>query len=174
MSINIASNHNDALINVPFGKVVIAVHENQLAIALLASASSAHSAHLSAQVENQSEHPLVKLACLQIMQYFQQPISAFDLPVSQNGSAFQQRVWQAIAQIPCGQTRTYGELAKQIGSGPRAVANACGANPLPLVIPCHRVVAKNGIGGFMQGKQHGLQVKQWLLQHEGVNGFACE
>lgn len=174
MSINIAPSHDDALINAPFGKVVITVYENQLAIALLASASNAHSARLPAQVKKQSEHPLVKLACQQIMQYFQQPTSPFDLPVSQNGSNFQQRVWQAIAQIPCGQTRTYGELARQIGSGPRAVANACGANPLPLVIPCHRVVAQHGIGGFMQGKQHGLQVKQWLLQHEGVNGFGCE
>ena len=79
------------------------------------------------------------------------------------------RVWQAIAAIPLGQTRTYGQLAHQIGSGPRAVANACGANHLTLLIPCHRVVAQNGIGGFMQSTPNGLVVKKWLLKHEGVD-----
>lgn len=174
MSINIAPSYDDALISAPFGKVVIMWYENQLAIELLASASNHYPLHLPAQIEKPSSHLLVKLACKQIMQYFQQPTSQFDLPISQNGSAFQQRVWQAIAQIPSGQTRTYGELARQFGSGARAVANACGANPLPLVIPCHRVVSQNGIGGFMQGKQNGLLIKRWLLQHEGVNGFSCE
>ncbi|HAJ71366.1 MAG TPA: cysteine methyltransferase, partial [Methylophilaceae bacterium] len=76
--------------------------------------------------------------------------------------------WSAISAIPLGQTRTYSELAAQIGSGPRAVANACGANHLPLVVPCHRVVAKNGLGGFMGGKEAGLKIKKWLLQHEGA------
>jgi methylated-DNA-[protein]-cysteine S-methyltransferase len=87
------------------------------------------------------------------------------------GTAFQRRVWQAIAAIPVGQTRTYGQIARQIGSGPRAVANACGANNTPLLIPCHRVVAQNGIGGFMQSKQNGLLIKQWLLAHEGVSKY---
>lgn len=157
--------NDDALINTPFGAVAIAVHGSQLAIELLPA---------SVQIEKESTHPLIKLASQQIKQYLQQPKARFDLPPEQQGSAFQQRVWQVIATIPSGQTRTYSELAVQIGSGPRAVANACGANRLPLVIPCHRVVAKGGIGGFMQGKTNGLGIKQWLLQHEGVKGFGGE
>lgn len=153
-------NDFDALINAPFGAVVISVYEDQLAIDFLSESPS--------QVDYQSAHPLVKQAYEQIVQYLQQPTAQFDLLLSMRGTAFQQRVWQAIAAIPAGQTRTYGQLASQIGSGPRAVANACGANNTPLIIPCHRVVAQNGIGGFMQGKQNGLLIKQWLLAHEGV------
>lgn len=152
--------HYDALINTPFGAIAISAHANQLAIEFLTESPSPNS--------YQSKHPLVAQAYEQITQYLQAPTS-FNLPISLHGTEYQQRVWQAIASIPLGQTRTYGQLAHQIGSGPRAVANACGANQLPLVIPCHRVVAQNGLGGFMQSKPNGLQVKKWLLQHEGVD-----
>ena len=153
----------DSLINAPFGAVAISVHGNQLAINLLTESPS---------LENQpSTHPLVKPVYEQIMQYLQQPIIQFDFPINVLGTAFQQRVWQAIATIPVGQTYAYGQLAKQIGSGSRAVANACGANNIPLVIPCHRVVAQHGLGGFMRGSQNGLLIKQWLLAHEGVSGY---
>lgn len=162
---------DDALITTPFGKVAVAVHGDQLAIELRAPVNQQHS---QVNVEKESAHPLVNAACQQIMRYLQAPQSTFDLPLEQHGTAFQKRVWQAIARIPCGETRTYGELAHQIKSGPRAVANACGANHLPLVVPCHRVVAQNGIGGFMQGKQNGLLIKRWLLKHEGVKGFGSE
>ena len=153
----------DALINAPFGAVAISVHGNQLAINLLAESPSAENIP--------SNHPLVKQAYAQIIQYLLRPTFQFYLPLNMLGTSYQQRVWQAIAAIPAGQTYTYGQLAKQIGSGPRAVANACGANNIPLVIPCHRVVAKNGIGGFMQGKQNGVLIKQWLLAHEGASGY---
>lgn len=151
----------DALINTPFGAVAISAYGSQLAIELLTESP----------LENnlQSTHSLVAQAYEQITLYLQQPATQFNLPVNLHGTAFQKRVWHAIAAIPIGQTRTYGQLAHQIGSGPRAVANACGANNLPLVIPCHRVVAQNGIGGFMQSKQDGLSVKKWLLQHEGID-----
>ena len=86
-----------------------------------------------------------------------------------DGTAFQRRVWQAIAQIPSGSVMSHQDLAHKVASGARAVANACGANPLPILIPCHRVVAVRGLGGFMQGSPEGLAIKQWLLQHEGVN-----
>lgn len=156
--------HYDALINAPFGAVAISVHGNQLTINLLIESPS---------VENQpSTHPLVKQAYEQIMQYLRQPTAKIDLPIKVYGTAFQQRVWQAVVAIPAGQTYTYGQLAKKIGSGPRAVANACGANNVPLVIPCHRVVAQHGIGGFMQGKQNAVLIKQWLLAHEGMNAYA--
>ena len=83
------------------------------------------------------------------------------------GTEFQLRVWQALRRIPSGQTRTYGELARSLRSSPRAVGNACRNNPLPLLIPCHRVVSVGGIGGF-SGHTDGqwLEIKQWLLEHE--------
>lgn len=155
--------NNDALINTPFGAVAITLDGAQLAIELLALPAFGN-----LQVTKESADPLVAQACKQVLQYLQQPATRFDLPLTQQGTAFQQRVWQAIAAIPLGQVRTYSELASEIGSGPRAVANACGANNLPLLVPCHRVVAQHGLGGFMQGKVNGLLIKQWLLKHEGV------
>ncbi|HEY7986393.1 MAG TPA: methylated-DNA--[protein]-cysteine S-methyltransferase [Methylophilaceae bacterium] len=107
--------------------------------------------------------------CQVLNDYLQQPSQPLDVAVIPQGTAFQQRVWQEICRIPLGQTITYGELAKRIHSGPRAVANACGANKTPLIVPCHRVVASNGIGGFMQGKRtNALHIKRWLLAHEGA------
>lgn len=150
----------DALINTPFGAIAFSSHANQLAIEFLTGSPSS--------CNRRSKHPLVNKAYVQIVQYLQKPTS-FNLPLILHGTPYQQRVWQAIACIPLGQTRTYGQLAQQIGSGPRAVANACGANMLPLVIPCHRVVAQNGLGGFMQSKPHSLRIKKWLLKHEGVD-----
>lgn len=158
--------HNDAFIRTPFGAVVITEYQGQLAIELLDTTPSAQ-----VHIAQQPTSPRVQAASQQVLRYLQNAVTPFDLPMPQYGTPFQQRVWQAIAHIPLGQTRTYGELARQIGSGPRAVANACGANQMPLVIPCHRVVAQCGIGGFMQGKANGLRIKQWLLQHEGVSGF---
>ncbi len=114
----------------------------------------------------------VKAICTQLQAYLKDKNGVFHLPFdpvqSQHGTAFQKRVWQAISEIPMGETQTYSDVAKKIGSGPRAVANACGTNALSIVIPCHRVVAKNGLGGYMQGKPQGLMIKKWLLKHEGV------
>lgn len=151
----------DALINTPFGAIAISAQEDQLAIELLTESTSLQ--------DQTSGHPQVAKAYKQITQYLQCAGKDFDLTYVLHGTAYQQKVWQAIAAIPFGETRTYGQLARTIGSGPRAVANACGANMLPVVIPCHRVVAQNGLGGFMQSKPHGLHVKKWLLQHEGVD-----
>lgn len=154
---------DDALIKTPFGAVAVSACSGQLAIELLVADPSD-----SIEVSKHSSHPLIANACKQIIRYLKNPKSSFNIALSQHGTQFQQRVWQAIAAIPVGQVRTYGELARDIGSGPRAVANACGANNLPLVIPCHRVVAQHALGGFMQGNPKGLFIKQWLLQHEGV------
>jgi methylated-DNA-[protein]-cysteine S-methyltransferase len=118
-----------------------------------------------------TQHRSFKQTTQEILAYLQRPHQAFSLPAQLAGSAFQQKVWLAIYAIPLGQTRTYSELAAQLQSGPRAVANACGANRLPLLIPCHRVVAKNGLGGFMRGNKNGLPIKRWLLAHEGVNEY---
>ncbi|MDX1824537.1 MAG: methylated-DNA--[protein]-cysteine S-methyltransferase [Thiohalomonadales bacterium] len=105
----------------------------------------------------------------QLKRYFDAPHVSFDVPLQQQGTPYQQRVWQALQRIPPGQTLTYGQLANRLHTSPRAIGNACRQNPLPLLIPCHRVVAANGLGGF-SGKTTGVRValKRWLLQHEGV------
>ncbi len=110
---------------------------------------------------------LAQRACEALQQYLQNSNTLSDLPLALAGTPFQQKVWQAIRRIPSGQTLTYTELAQKVGSGARAVANACGANPIPLFVPCHRVVAASGLGGFMRGRDvDSLKIKRWLLDHE--------
>ncbi|MDW3680149.1 methylated-DNA--[protein]-cysteine S-methyltransferase [Cupriavidus sp. CV2] len=106
----------------------------------------------------------------QLEAYYADPDARFDIPLAPVGSAFQRRVWQAISNVPRGKVTTYGEVARQIASAPRAVGQACGANFFPLVIPCHRVVGASGIGGFANHDDDGfyLDIKRWLLRHEGV------
>ena len=106
----------------------------------------------------------------QLLAYVDDPATTFDLPVDSNGTPFEERVWAAIRGIPAGQVRTYGAIAKSLKSMPRAIGGACGRNPLPLIIPCHRVVAAGGgLGGFMRGRDDlPLAIKRWLLQHEGA------
>lgn len=105
----------------------------------------------------------------QIRRYCHSADTPFDLPLRPQGTDFQQRVWAAMRAIPAGQVRSYGDIARQLGSSARAVGNACRANPIPLVIPCHRVVSAAGIGGFA-GATGGdrLALKRRLLAHEGV------
>lgn len=101
--------------------------------------------------------------------YFRNPHMVFDIPLRVKGTAFQQRVWSALRDIPAGETRSYGDLAKLLKSSPRAIGNACRRNPVPIVIPCHRVISAKGIGGF-SGDTSGenIRIKRWLLSHEGV------
>lgn len=95
------------------------------------------------------------------------PGGAFPLPLRARGTAFQRRVWAEISAIPTGQTRRYGELAARLGSAARAVGQACGANPYPLLVPCHRVTSAAGLGGFANARDGWLlEVKRWLLRHE--------
>ena len=113
------------------------------------------------------KNSLAERAARQLERYAADPDFAFDLPLAEAGSAFQRRVWQAMCRIPRGRTRTYGALAKALGSGPRAVGQACGANPFPLVVPCHRVVGASGIGGFAHhAAGFHVDIKRWLLRHE--------
>ena len=113
--------------------------------------------------------PLAAEAARQLHAYLTNPDFAFSLPLRPAGTTFQRRVWEQIAAIPNGQTHTYGQLAKNLKNAPRAVGQACGANPYPVVVPCHRVVATGGgLGGF--ARERGgflLDVKRWLLNHEG-------
>lgn len=115
------------------------------------------------------QNALARLAKEQIEAYFEDPSFQFNLPMKRQGTSYQGRVWTAISQIAYGKTMTYGELAKKIKSGPRAVGGACGANFYPLLIPCHRVLSANGLGGFMQQANTGwcMDIKRWLLMHEG-------
>jgi methylated-DNA-[protein]-cysteine S-methyltransferase len=107
--------------------------------------------------------------CRQLAAYFRDPDFRLELPVESHGTDYQQRVWQAVRAIPRGCALSYLEVARQIGSAPRPVGTACGANRVPLLIPCHRVIGSGGLGGFMHSR-HGkpLDIKRWLLRHEGA------
>jgi len=112
--------------------------------------------------------PLAAEAVRQLKAYLADPNFTFGLPLRPAGTTFQRRVWEQISAIPTGQTHTYGEVAKSLKNAPRAVGQACGSNPYPVVVPCHRVVATGGgLGGF--ARERGgflLDVKRWLLTHE--------
>jgi len=118
----------------------------------------------------QARDTFTREVCGQLSAYFADAGFHFDLPLNTGGTEHQNKVWQAMRSIPCGQVLTYGNLATRIGSSPRAVGQACGNNPVPVVIPCHRVVGKTGLGGFMHhNRGFALDVKRWLLAHEGIS-----
>ncbi|MBS4096382.1 MAG: methylated-DNA--[protein]-cysteine S-methyltransferase [Sulfuricella sp.] len=105
--------------------------------------------------------------CAQLAAYLKDPDFRFDLPIETHGTPFREKVWRGLREIPAGAPLTYGQLATRLGTAPRAVGQACGANPLPVVIPCHRVVGGTGLGGFMNsGDGDPLAIKRWLLAHE--------
>jgi len=110
--------------------------------------------------------PLLREASEQIAAYFRGELTRFDLPLCPDGGAFQRTVCDAMGAIPFGQTRTYGELAQELGACARAIGQACGNNSIPIVIPCHRVLGASGLGGFSGGV--GLETKMQLLRHEGA------
>jgi len=122
------------------------------------------------QPELAPSSPLAAEAVRQLRAYLADPGFVFGLPLQPAGTTFQRRVWEQISAIPPGRVETYGQLAKNLKNAPRAVGQACGANPYPIVVPCHRVVASGGgLGGF--NRERGgflLDVKRWLLHHEGI------
>ena len=113
---------------------------------------------------DQAETPLLLQARAQVEDYLDGQRRAFDLPLAPRGSEYRRRVWAALRAIPYGETRTYGEIAAVAGGVGRSVGGANGANPIPIIIPCHRVVAAGGLGGFSGGE--GLETKRRLLQLE--------
>jgi methylated-DNA-[protein]-cysteine S-methyltransferase len=117
---------------------------------------------------------LAERAARQLERYREDADAPFDLPLAIEGTPLQKGVWQAMCAIPRGRTRTYGELARELGTEARAVGQACGDNRLPIVIPCHRVVAADGIGGFGHATSgYLLEAKRWLLMHErSADAFA--
>lgn len=113
--------------------------------------------------------PLLHEAARQLAGYFNGTRHSFDLPVQVGGTAFQRAVCAAMARIPFGETRTYGDLARELQVTPQAVGQGCGGNPVPILIPCHRVVGASGLGGFSGGT--GIETKVALLRHEGAGGL---
>lgn len=107
----------------------------------------------------------------QIRAYLHDPGVRFCCRLELEAGLFCFRVWGAVLNIPPGQIRTYAQLARQLDTAPRAIAAACRANPCPIVIPCHRVVAQDGLGGYCGGRSQALlAAKHWLLRHEGWHG----
>lgn len=103
----------------------------------------------------------------QLQSYFTSPRHHFSIKLNPNGTPFQQRVWQALQRIPVGETRTYGELAKALSTSPRAIGRACRSNPIPIIIPCHRIVGAQGLVGYGgEAEGPGLSIKAALLEHE--------
>ena len=119
------------------------------------------------RAKGEQPSPLLTEARHQIDAYFDGELQDFDLPLRPEGTAFQRRLWNELRNIPYGHTASYGDIAHRIDSGPRAVGGACGRNPLPIVIPCHRVLASGGrIGGY--SGMEGLDTKRFLLRLEGA------
>lgn len=147
-----------AILPAPLGKIGICYEDDALTrIDFLPSAFSAL----------QVPHPFAERVSQQLLGYFENPDAQFTVPLRLYGTIHQNKVWQAMLAIPRGQTRTYGELAAELHSSAQAVGQACGANPVSVIVPCHRVVAKAGLGGFMKSTgDETLDIKRWLLAHE--------
>jgi methylated-DNA-[protein]-cysteine S-methyltransferase len=116
--------------------------------------------------EKQAPHPILVGAQKFLNNYFGRQCRKFDLPVAPMGTPFQQAVWKAILSVPAGQTRTYGQIVKLTGGSAQSVGTACGANPIPIIIPCHRVIGARSLGGY--SGNGGVETKCQLLRLEGI------
>ena len=149
----------DAVLPAPFGAMGVRVAGDRLA----------HLEFLPPGTRTQpSPLPLVQKVARELEAYYADPGHVFDLPLLPVGTPFRQRVWNALLAIPAGETRSYGDIARALKSAPRAVGQAVGDNPLPVVIPCHRIIAADGsLGGFMHRREgYSQDTKRWLLAHE--------
>lgn len=149
---------SETVIEVPFGRLAIWADVSGVREISLVDARSPLAAPTGA---------MARRVCDELQAYFDDASHVFALPVYVDGSAFQKRVWQALRGIDAGVTTSYGELARRLKTSARAIGGACRANPVPIIVPCHRVIAANGQGGFM-GVQGGApaKMKHWLLEHE--------
>ena len=116
-----------------------------------------------------AEGPLADRLAAELAAYFAGTLEAFTVPLRPRGGAFQQAFYAALCAIPFGETRTYGQLATTLGVSAQAIGQACGANPIPILIPCHRVVGAAGLGGY--SGPGGIETKVALLRHEGAAGL---
>lgn len=150
-----------AVFNTPIGKIGIKTEFEKLISVN----------YLPETVKNFKEKEyFVKEVITQLQAYFSQPQFHFTLPINPEGTLLQKEIWHALRNIPKGTTTTYGSLAESLTTNPRVVGNACRKNPIPIIIPCHRVVAANNLGGY-SGQTQGdlIKIKKWLLHHEGLN-----
>lgn len=155
----------------PSFRVVIATPLGGLAVT--GSVGNIVEMHWSDEAPSAPPSSLLETVADQIRSYFDGTRRDFDLPLAPFGSGFDRRIWMEIAAIPYGSTTTYGEIAKRLGTAPRAVGGACARNPIVLVIPCHRVVGATGrLTGYSGGK--GLTTKEALLDHERSSGRAFD
>lgn len=115
---------------------------------------------------DQTETPLLCEARDWLDQWFDKPVGAFPYPMKPWGTDYQKKVWAALCEIPLGETRTYKQIAEKVGGSARSVGQAVGRNPVPILIPCHRVVAAHGLGGY--SGDGGVDDKVWLLEFEGA------
>jgi len=142
------------IVDSPLGPITLTERDGALATVTIKAVSGP-----------QHTTPLLDRAGEQIAEYFAGERTVFELPLAPASAPFQQRMRDAMLAIPYGETQSYGELAETLGSVARAVGQACGDNPIPIVVPCHRVLAAGGgIGGF--SAPGGVKTKRWLLAHE--------
>ena len=148
----------DAVIDLPFGRIAICTNDGGLTELVPVSRRTALKPPLN---------PTARRVCAELMAYVRDPAHRFKLPIHVNGTTFQQKVWRELSRIDPGKPVTYGVIAKRLKTSPRAVGGACRRNPVPIVVPCHRVVAAANDGGYM-GQTDGaaMRLKRWLLQHE--------
>lgn len=148
----------EAVITTPVAKLGIKTHD-ELLVGLSIVQADAKNIH--------PHTPLTKLVAEQLQAYFDKKLKIFSLPLGGMGTSFQKKVWDSLSQMECGTTKTYAELAAELETGPRAIGNACRRNPVVIIVPCHRIVAKNDLGGYSGSKAtHWLDIKNWLLHHE--------
>ena len=112
----------------------------------------------------------IRAALEQLEMYFAGTLTDFDLPMQVDASPFQRDVCDAMSAIPFGETRTYGDLAQDLGVSAQAIGGACGGNPIPVIVPCHRVLGAQTLGGY--SGDGGVETKVWLLKHENAGGLA--
>jgi methylated-DNA-[protein]-cysteine S-methyltransferase len=149
-----------AVMKTPVGKIgVITANGRLCAIDFLTGSAR----------ERKAQDPTARKVVAWLSAYFDNAREPFSVPLEMEGTGFQKAVWKQLCKIKPGRVRTYGDIARILNSSPRAVGNACRANPLPIIVPCHRVVSAQGIGGY-GGKVRGsrLEQKRWLLSLEGV------
>ncbi len=163
MSLNSAP--YDLLYPAPFAWLGLRLTQHQISSLELLDTPAQQQTPVTAQPS-----PLAEQVAAALTAYFAAP-GPFALPLAPLGSAFQQRVWAALCAIPVGTVLTYGQLAARLGTAPRAIGAACRSNPIILIIPCHRVVAAQGLGGYMGSLTQALRYKRWLLAHEGWPGI---
>jgi methylated-DNA-[protein]-cysteine S-methyltransferase len=150
----------DAVVSAPFGALALYMAGGRLAHVIFLQDEASEKEGADAETRE---------VVRQLKSYLADPGASFDIRLDLKGSPFQRQVWKALQQIPVGALVTYGDIAEQLDSSARAVGGACRANPVPIVVPCHRVVSAQGLGGFSgESRGYPIETKRWLLVHEGA------